>query len=97
MKEKVMTETRICILMLKYLFEHGKGERTEDTIINELTEDDFERWFIPLATYWSNDIIDLCFDQLGIEQPKGTNSHVVDDRDTWYAWFEKTVTELKLS
>lgn len=87
-----MSNRRTAILMLKYLLDHGKTEN--DNEINKFTNNEFERRFIPLAAYWSNDVMDLCFEELGIVQPQGAyNSEL---RDAWYAWFEKTINALEL-
>jgi len=84
----------LAALFLKYMLEEGKtSDNDGDGIIASLTDDDFLRALVPIATYWSNDLIDICFDQLDVEQPEDIESFNTNTHDQWYAWFEKTVNE----
>ena len=85
-----MTEDYIAILTLKYMLEEGKDENFD---IATLTDRPFMQEYIPLACYWSNDMIDLCFETLKIEQPKEYPSYDSDTREQWYAWFEETINK----
>lgn len=85
-----MTEDYIAILTLKYILESGK-ERDFD--IATLTSRPFMQQYVPLACYWSNDMIDICLSTLNIEQPAEYPSYDSNTSDQWYAWFEATVNK----
>jgi len=91
----MITNDYIAILTLKYILENGKTGELEE--INSLTEDDFLRNYIPLACYWSNDLIDVCFAQLNVEQPEEYPSYNSNTHEKWYEWFETTINEKWLS
>ncbi len=89
-----MNNRRTAILMLKYI--NARSNTEEDVsdldIISKFTDNEFERNFIVLASYWSNDMIELCLDELGIPQPY--LSYVWPESQDWAKWFEKMVGDL---
>lgn len=88
-------DKRTARLMLRMLKDAGSSDSFEnEQVAKTLTSSPFEARFMGLATYWSNDMLDLCLTALELSPPEGIVPYNSTTHDEWYKWFCDTVEAL---
>lgn len=84
---------RLAVIALKALKETN-DEFEIGEVAKKYGASEFESRLISYAAHWSNDLIDACFNELGIEQMEGAFNS--ETQDAYMKWFEKTIDGLSV-
>lgn len=92
MSERDKRMARIILKTLKAASSSDNSENEEAA--KQFTASPFEQRLIGLASYWSNDLIELCQNTLEIKKPEGVHAFNADTHEAWYKWWCETIDAL---